>query len=122
MIVELLERGDALDEMGMTRLYRHTTEGQGAVILSPDRSERSQAENKMHRKALLAHIRSMGKGYTHLKGGYIEQTPTGPRSVYEHSIMVHNVTPEEAEGLAKHAYEHLNRKQCCTFIRRRALT
>lgn len=95
-----------MDEMSMSRIVHHTQAGNGFVVLSPDRSERTNQENREHRKALLQHLRSMGKGYTHVKGGYVEQTPKGPKSVYEHSIMVHNVSHDEAKELAKHAFKH----------------
>lgn len=95
-----------LTEMSLSRIVRHTQEGKGYVIMSADRSERSRGQNAGHRKQLTAHLRKQGYGYTHVRGGYIEQTANGPKPVYEHSIMVHNVSRKGAKKIAKYAYQH----------------
>lgn len=97
-----LQDGNVLDEMSMSRILSHTTKGNGYAILSADRSERSPKENAQHRAEVEKHLRSIGKGFTKVKGGYVEKTAGGNRPVYEHSYMVHNVNHKEAANLARH--------------------
>ena len=97
---------ESVTEMSLNRIIQHTQSGKGYVILSANRNERTTAENREHESQLRQHIRSMGKTYTHLKGGYIENRGTPQeKATTEPSFMVHDVSPQEAQDLATHAYE-----------------
>ena len=101
-------RYDAVTEHGFSRIMQHvaTDPDHGYTILSADRGERSPEQNAEHRKQLEQHLRSLKKGFMHVKGGYVEKGPDGkPRHVEEHSYFVPHTTKDEATALAKHAAE-----------------
>ena len=100
-----------LDEMSIGRIYHHTTTGTGYAIMSADRSERTPEQNKVHRKALLKHLREQGHGVYPCEGRVYGTDSNGTTErVYEHSTMVHNVDKNQAADLARHAYEHHNQE------------
>lgn len=97
-------------EMSLNRVRKHLGSSDGFMMLSADRSERSPGDNAKHQAKLEAHLRSRGKGFVKVKGGYVEKTAEGDKPVYEHSYLVPNVSKDEAREFAKHALKHHNQE------------
>jgi len=103
---DLLERygAKALTEASLSRIVRHAKAADGFAILSADRHERTPAENKEARKRLEQQVRSLGKGFIRVRGGYVEKADNDDeegKPVYEESLFVPDVDTKLGQKLAQ---------------------
>lgn len=88
---------DLLTEMSMMRIFKHFNDKDGFVLVSADRSERSPKENAQKADEMEQTLRSMGKGFVKVKGGFVETGAEGKkREVFEHSYFVPDVAQTDA--------------------------
>lgn len=90
---------DELQEATFGRIVQHMKNlKDGFVMVSADRSERAGSENKAARKKAWQVIRSAGKGFVKVKGGYVETTPEGDKQDVDELTMF---VPKVSKGLAR---------------------
>lgn len=97
---------DLISEMSMARLVHHfqdTNDNDGGIlIVSPDRAERTPAENRKLHDKLSQMLRSINLGYAQVRGGFVETDESGDKhEVVEKSFIIPKVTKEQAMKLSK---------------------
>ena len=108
-------------EFSMNRALHHFSSGDGFAMLSASRSEHTPEENNAASKELEKHLRSIGKGFHKVEGGYVEQTAQGPKQVKERSYFVPGVSKDECRiNWRGWRRKNSNRIRSCGVIPRKA--
>jgi len=123
LVKAAIQNKSTLKETSYNRIRQHIEEGSSFVIISSDRHERGNNENKRMYQQMKQDFKAAGFPFTEMKGGYKETTEitqdpeTGeeveieleePRHVIEHSLLItvhERPDVESAENTAERLFD-----------------
>ena len=108
---------EELSEASLSRVLRQVESGEGFVILSASRGERSKTDNRQQNQQLASILLDRGHGFSRISGRFTEtSTPEGStkevrKNVEEDSFFASDVSRAEAIAIAKLAYVKFQQEQ-----------
>ena len=102
MVFQTIERNlIMINEVSTSRLLKHLTDNNKLAIISTYRDSRTESQNRSLLRKLKTEVRNLGYGFTELISKWVEQQDGQTYSSDERSLMIYNITLDQAEKLGE---------------------
>lgn len=94
---------EKLNEASTSRTYNHIVKDDNFAIISPYRTENSDAQNRSNMNSLKQEVRKLGYGFNELIARWVEYDENAEKNVAsdERSLFIHGITKDQAMKLGK---------------------